>query len=266
MAQVEGTRIEHSRVKEQTAIIRDVKAKMQNVLDDFESSMKRVGADDVFAIAVDENLRENASILFEVTNIDTVNQTVTMKATATKLSQDGVNSTATQDNIVLTLGEEGAAPDNPVVLDKLFGGSDDAVSVSINFGEEYDTETYGLSAISEGAKFVYFVTANDDGVDQEDIQINLSGNVDSTWDDKWDDAPLNGKELGYILNGESVADTEVHFKNFYLNEKTGTVTEGDVVMSTGSRFNNGELGALAELEGEQTLARFDAATTRRPSR
>ena len=223
-----------------------------------EGDATAVAADDVFSIAVSEGLTENASILFEVTNIDAVNGTVTMKATATKLSQDGVNSTASQDNIVLALGDENAIPESPVLLDKLFGGTDDAPSVTINLQEGAVTN-YGLAAISEGAKFVYFVTANADTSEEADIQINLSGNVDSTWDDKWDDAPLNGKELGYILNGESVADSEIHFKNFYLNEKTGTVTEGDVTMSTGSRFNNGTLGALDDSALGSTLAKFDAA-------
>ncbi|MBQ7217329.1 MAG: flagellin [Synergistaceae bacterium] len=220
-----------------------------------------VGADQIFNVEVGDNLTENASILFEVTNIDTVNQTLTMKATATKLSQNGVNSTATQDNIVLSLGgdELNEAPANAVNLDKLFGGTTDEPSVSINFGDDYPLDSLRLSAISEGAKFVYFVTANDDGNDT-DIQVNVSGTLDSTWDDKWDDSPYNGNTLGYILNGDSMADSEIHFKNFYLNEKTGTVTEGDITMSTGSRFNNTDgLGALTDDAVGATLARFDAA-------
>jgi uncharacterized protein YukE len=58
MAQVEGTRIEHSRVKAEANNIRDIKAKMQNVLDDFEASMKRVGADDVFVGGASETLSQ----------------------------------------------------------------------------------------------------------------------------------------------------------------------------------------------------------------
>lgn len=218
-----------------------------------------VAAENVFNVAVDAGLTENASILFEVTNIDAVNNSVTLKATATKLSQDGVNTTATQDNIVLALGEDGAVPDNPVVLDKLFGGSSDNVSVSINFSDEAQTDTFGISTVSEGAKFVYFVTANDDGNEQEDIQVNVSGYLDSSWDDKWEDSPYNGNTLGYVLNGESLANKDVHFKNFYLNEKTGTVTEGDIVLSTNERFNNGDNGALTDEAVGSTLARFDAA-------
>ena len=215
-----------------------------------------VSADTVFAVTVGDNLTENASILFEVTNIDAVNKQVTMKATANKLSQDGVNSTATQDNIVLTLDEDGATT-GPVNLDKLFGGSDTEPSVTIDFGS-YATDEYGLSPIEEGSKFVYFVTANADTSTDTDIQINLSGTADSSWSDKWDDAPLNGHELGYVLNGGSLSDSAIHFKNFYLNEKDGSVSEGDVTMSTGSRFNNNATGALGTPSG-QTLAKFDAA-------
>lgn len=58
MSQKEGTRIEHSKVKDQTAIIRDVRSRMENVLNDFESSMKRVGAEDVFVGGASETLGE----------------------------------------------------------------------------------------------------------------------------------------------------------------------------------------------------------------
>ncbi|MBR0035928.1 MAG: flagellin [Synergistaceae bacterium] len=219
-----------------------------------------IAADSVFAVEVGDNLQENASILFEVTNIDTVNQQVTLKATATKLSQDGVNSTATQDNIVLSL-VDGAPQENAVNLDKLFGGSADEPSVSINFNEFDGIDTLGISPVSEGAKFVYFVTSQTEDSNENPIQVNISGTLDSTWDEKWDNSPYRGNTLGYTLNGDNLADTEIHFKNFYLNEKTGNVEEGDIVMSTGSRFNMGETGALAEAstDPESMLARFDAA-------
>ena len=219
-----------------------------------------IAADSVFTVEVGDNLMENASILFEVTNIDTVNNQVTLKATATKLSQDGVNSTATQDNIVLSL-VDGAPQETAVNLDKLFGGSDDETSVTINLSDEYAPDTFGLSPISEGAKFVYFVTSQAEDSNENPIQVNISGTLDSSWEDKWDDSPYNGNTLGYTLNGDNLADTEIHFKNFYLNGKTGTVTGGDIIMSTGSRFNMGDTGALAEAPTEPAsmLARFDAA-------
>ena len=55
---IDHTKIDHNQVREQTKVIRDVKAKMQNVLDDFEASMRRVGADDVFAGDASETLGE----------------------------------------------------------------------------------------------------------------------------------------------------------------------------------------------------------------
>ena len=58
MANIDHTKIDHGQVREQTAIIRDVRARMQNVLDDFEASMQRVGADDVFAGDASETLGE----------------------------------------------------------------------------------------------------------------------------------------------------------------------------------------------------------------
>ena len=228
-----------------------------------------VGASDIFAVTVGDDLQENASILFEVTNIDTVNNTLTLKATATKLSQDGVNSTATQDNIVLSL-DDSLASTGAASLGKLFNEGDDQDTVTIDFGTgNYDTTTYGLSGISEGAKFVYFVTANDDA-DTDNIEIDVSGTLDSSWDEKWSDSPYDANvdsatttnTLGYLLNGNNLANSDIHFKNFYLNEKTGNVTEGDIVLSTGDRFNlqsHGALDAAEQLSGGTTLARFDAA-------
>ena len=212
-----------------------------------------IAADSVFDVEVEDAAVDNASVLFEVTSLDAVNGTVTLKATATKLSQEGVNSTAVQEDIILSedLG-------NTVNLDKLFGGGGDAGnSVTITLND--------LSAISDGAKFVYSITPNVDDAAGNDnpIGINIDATMDSSWDGKWDGGPYKGATPQYVLNGDQVANTEIHFKNFNLNEKTGVVTEGDITLSTDSTFKvtNGALGdGVSEpIEDETVLASFDAA-------
>ena len=215
-----------------------------------------IGKDSVFNVAIDGTTMENGSVLFEVTQIDAVNNKVTLKATASKLSQNGVNSTATQDDIVLDMGADGETP-STVNLDKLFGGTDEASTVTISLNADY-----GVSPIKEGAKFVYSIKAggSDTGVDNA-MQVNISGSLDSTWEDKWDGGPYNGNTVSYYLNGEALDSTEVNFKNFNLNEKSGVVSEGTITLSTDSTFKMGDGGVLDDLVTDDgtTLASFDAA-------
>ena len=214
----------------------------------------QINAEDVFDVEVEDAAFDNASILFEVTSLDAVNGTATLRATATKLSQTGANSTSVQEDIILS--DDG---DNTVNLDKLFGGGGDAGnSVTITLND--------LSAISDGAKFVYSITPNVDeeaGNNANPIGININATMDSSWDDKWDGGPYNGNTPQFVLNGDRVSDTEIHFKNFNLNEKTGVVTEGDITLTTDSTFKVTN-GALSEdldepIEDDTVLASFDAA-------
>ena len=214
-----------------------------------------IAAEDVFTIGGVTNNLQNASVLFEVEHLDAVNNTVTLKATASRLSQDGVNSTTTQDNIVLTYD---AAEDeaNTVNLDKLLGSPDGTSFVTIGLT---GADGGGISTIQEGAKFVYYIGAGaDEDTNSNAIQIDVSASLDSTWEDKWDGGPYAGQTLNYYLNGDSLDSTEVHFKNFNLNEKTGVVSEGDITLSTDSTFKvtNGVL-ASDGIPGS-TLASFDA--------
>lgn len=230
---------------------------------DEEGAGTVVNAGDIFTIATNAANTDNASVLFEVTHIDAVNNAVTLKATATKLSQDGKNSTAVQDNILLKLGDEDNEP-NVVNLDKLFGSADGENFVTIQLNAVDDGEAGGIAAIDENAKFVYFIGAGVDASDntENQRQIDITGSLDSTWEDKWDGGPYNGQTLSYYLNGDKLDSTEIHFKNFNLNEKTGVVSEGDITLSTDSTFKatNGVLsGDLDPSAMGQTLASFDAA-------
>ena len=211
---------------------------------------------DVFEVNAGTVL-DNASILFEVKSVDAINQTVTLKASATKLSQDGTVSTAVQDNIILKDAGSGGTP-VAVELDQLFSGATTAASIQLNADK--------LKAIQDGGKFVYSITATADPNTNTTapIGVTLSGNLDSTWDEKWDGGPFRGQTPTYVLNGDKLADTEVQFKNYILNEKTGVVNEGTITMSTDSTFKvtNGALttgnGGNGITEGD-VLASFDAA-------
>ena len=197
---------------------------------------KEITATDIFTVNSTANNIENASILFEVTNKDEATGSVTLKATSTRLTQDGKNETAVMDNIVVTEG--GTA----VNIDKLVGDNDtknDELTISITKDR--------LSLIDDNGKFVVAVTAakidTANGNDAtKNIKIDLQGDIDDNWDDSWDSGVFGKTAAGadntvtYALNGDSLANSEINFNNFLLNEKTGTVSQGTITMTTDDTF------------------------------
>ena len=215
-------------------------------------------AEDVFTVAVGDNAFDNGSVLFEVQSINSLTNEVTLKATASLLSQDGTNRTAVQENIVLkgmvdANGNSQPGTDGtPVNLGGLFGGTDDATSVTIALKD--------IDAVQEGGKFVYFVTPNTSTSNQNDMDINVHANLDSTWDDKWDGGPYNGNDLNYTLDGSKTANRDLHFKSFVLNGKTGVASESDIILSTNTDFRkNSQPGGKLDTSNAGMLASFDAA-------
>ena len=203
-------------------------------------------ASNLFTVNVGSSTYDNASVLFEVTGINAVDQTVTLKATASLLSQDGTTTTATQDNIIL-----GGQNPAPVYLTEIFGGTGGTGGTSTTI------ELSGsLSLIDENAKFVYSITPTTDTATNH-MAVQVEGSLDSGWSDKWDGGPFRGNTLEYTLNSDKTANTEIHFKNYFLNEKTGVAELGDIIMSTEPTFKNG--GAIASLQDGDILASFDAA-------
>ena len=194
----------------------------------------------VFTIAGTANNDLNGSILFEVTSADDLNGTLTLKATASLMDATGRNKTAVQEDIVL---KQGAA--TAVGLDKIFGGTN-KVTIKLNDGM--------YIAAKEG-KFVANVSAGKD-IATSGLNFELTGDIDSGWEDKWDGGVFRGETVNYYLDGDALADSELHFKNYILNEKTGTVTEGTVTLTTGDSFKvtNGKLTAAAT--AGDTLASF----------
>ena len=219
-----------------------------------DTSVKK-SASDFFTVTSNNTNTLNGSVLFEVQNRDTENDTVTLKATATLLDQDGKNSTSTMDNIVIK--ENGTAD-----LGDIFGAGN--VTLALN---------NTVDAIGDNGKFVAFVTAGVDSAaaDKTSLNLKLSGEIDDEWDDTWDNGPFgvdansDPNELNYLVNADSLTDSEVHLKNFILNEKTGTVTEGDVIMSTDKNFTSAKLGtdttanATGPVASGDTLAAFTTA-------
>ena len=172
--------------------------------------------DEIFDIEVSDGLVDNASILFEVTNVNQDNGTVTLRATANILTQEGVAKKETIDNILL---EDGG---NAINLSKMFG--EDSLSISLN--EE------GIYYVQNDGAFVINVSA------QTPVDDAIGIDIESTIDSKYYGASLGGETLHYTLNGSNMADKEIRFANFFLNEKTGIVSEGNLYLKTNADFQN----------------------------
>lgn len=209
---------------------------------------ENLAASDVFSLNVESTNTENASVLFEVTHVDGANGTVTLKASASKLSQEGLNTVAYQDNIVLSASEDAST----VGLYKLFGGTSGTANASLTLND--------LSGVTEGAKFVYFVGAGGASENnQNETDINISGLSDSSDPHSWNGGPMNGETIHYVLDGSKTADTEIKFTNYFVNGKSGEVTQGSVILETGSLFRSDSLTGGKLGNEDITLANFNAS-------
>lgn len=211
-----------------------------NPLSDVQASeATTIDPANVFTVSASSGLDDNASILFEVRDIDVVNGTVTLDAKADILSQDGQNSRVTLGNIKLIDGGEA------VELDGLLGTD----TLSINFD--------GIQYIEKGAKFVVNVSSQNPVDDA--IGLNLTQTMDSEWPDKWDGGAFNGQTVNYILDGSKTGNRDINFRNFYVNANSGEVFEGDITLSTNNDFRNIDSGGKLDTDNEMFLAVFDAA-------
>ena len=176
--------------------------------------------EDIFTINTSDGLVDNASILFEVQTVNKDNGTVTLRATADILTQEGVSKKARLDNIMLADGGD------EVNLGELFG--QDSLSIGLN----------GIDYVQDGGAFTVSVSAQSpvDGA----VGIDMQGIIDGAYYDKWEGAPFGNESLHYVLNGNHTAGKEIRFTNFILNEKTGVISEGNVNLKTGAAFQNFE--------------------------
>ena len=210
-----------------------------------QGDAERIGADQVFTVEVSDSNLENASILFEVESVDTANNTVKFKAQANKMSQDGRNTFAVQDNIILTMGADGESP-NTVNLSKLFGGTEDSPAVTITLGEN------GVTPIQKGAKFVYSIKAGaEDAGNDNPIQLDISHVPDHSY------SAFGGETVGYVLNGAKTAYSDLEFRQFFVDEQ-GNASQGTITLTTGADFRAADAGGEIDPENDRVMASFEA--------
>ncbi len=171
----------------------------------------------VFNLTASDGLEVNANILFEVKNVDADKGVVTLKATAEILTQDGVSSQKSIDNILLEDGGEA------VNLSQLFG--ENSFSVGLN----------GVEFVKSGAKFSVNVSAQT--LADDAIGINLTGIAETKDPKYWDGATFNNQTVNYVLDGSSAGSSSINFRNFFVSD-SGQVSHGTITLETEDRFKN----------------------------
>ena len=159
------------------------------------------------------NLKGNASILAEVTDVNVAARSVTLKVTANFLGMDGTMSTKTQE-IVLPQGATGEE-----VFKDLLGA-----------GTKFVLKDGFAAGLKKGSKFAYNVTAGADATPHVDVGVEIKGTANDKWGGSW--GSITDKPLNFGLVKADTKNKDLHFKNFYVNSKTGKVYEGDIVLRT----------------------------------
>ena len=184
----------------------------------------------------------NASILFEVKSVNAEAKTVTVKATANVLGTDGTVKNYVKDDVVLIEGT-----DVNLGTELGLGAAEDALVLQL--------QNDVTGAFKVGNKFVYNVTAQAAG-GATARTIEISGTQNQDWPYNWGTNVINNHDadpaddsVKFGVDADQVKNKELHFRNFYLNEKNGTVYEGDIVLTT-----NGK-----DITANTTLATFEAA-------
>ena len=179
----------------------------------------------------------NANILFEVTNVNHDSDSVTLKATVSRLGIDGKTDTVTYEGIVLKGGE---AATN--LGDKLGLGVANAFTLKLDVGGSYGFE--------KGSKLVYNVAKGNEQIgtvatNKADVKLTVSGQQNPDWDQSWSGS-VTRNPASYGLKAEYVKGKDINFKNYYLNEKTGEVMEGTVKLTLTDDFAATPVGELAK--------------------
>ncbi|MBR0079874.1 MAG: flagellin [Synergistaceae bacterium] len=185
--------------------------------------------DDAFTLETSNGLADNASILFEVQNVNSNNGTVTLKATANILTSEGISKRKTLDNILLKEGSDS------VNLDGLFG--------SDSLGIKLENSDY----VNEGAKFSVSVSAN--SPIENSIGIDITGTNSEIF---------KGETLHYVLDGNQTGNKEIKFSNFFVNENSQQVTEGTITLTTDNSFRSADVGGRLNPDENTSLSSFEA--------
>jgi flagellin len=189
----------------------------------------------IAASSIGNNGKLNASILLEVLNVNTANYTVQFRAQVNALDVNGVQYSYSDENLII--GSAGVAKGYSAL------GFFFIESTALNIDRSK------ISSYDAGDKMVINIRAGAASADKLD-DFTISSKVNSDWSEAWSD--VHTADVAFNMDAASLANKEVHFKNFYLNTDNGRVYEGDVRI----RFND---KIAANTAAKKVGASFEAA-------
>jgi len=172
-----------------------------------------------------------ASIYLEVVATNTSTNTVTFRAVSNLINVDGTVDTKVNENFVV--GSSYASLSSLGLLN-----SGEASGLGLTLGVAAGVAN-GSQDYTIGDKIVltYVSTASNAG---SALVVNISGTTNPDWDGSW--GATTGQDLVtrlVALDASSIRNTDVHFRNFYLNSANGTLYESDIVIAFNTAIQGG---------------------------
>ncbi|MCR4817783.1 MAG: flagellin, partial [Fretibacterium sp.] len=189
------------------------------------SEVSRAFSSSAMVTASSSGAEKNASILFEVTAVDTDKGTVTLKASVKTLDVDGTVGSTSVSDIRLDGGSSGVS-----LGVKLGLSSSNSAAFKLVLGAASSAQSFSV-----GDKFTYNVSANSSAAGAADsaaVKATVEGITNSEWPDGWGTNSVTRDTLDYTINTSKVEGKDLHFQHYYLNEDTGEVMEGDITLAT----------------------------------
>jgi flagellin len=200
--------------------------------------------------------KSNASALFEVVKVNDVTKSVDFKVTANILNTDG--STTTRVANITLYNDDTTLTSDGLDMDLL------GLDLTLNLNRPLAAGKEMSDYYKAGDKLVYNVVPAGDANARDLTTFKIDGQQNQGWSGNWitksgsttnDDVTVEGTSLLYGLDATKVNGQEVHLKNFYVNEKDGTVYTGDIVLALDKEFSK----KIGTAEKGDVLASFEAA-------
>jgi flagellin len=170
------------------------------------------------------------SYMFEVVSVNTANNQVTYRVQASILLADGTTKSFSNDNVLVSTAGMGA----DLKITSSFTISAKALT----------TLASSIGSVKVGDKAVW------NGANGGDTSINIIASLNASWPNSWAGLDAEEGSMSFALSA-GVANREVQFKRFYVNENNGQVYESNIKISFNKDFKSQGNSAVR--------ATFDAA-------
>ena len=202
------------------------------------------------------NFSGTAKILLEVTNVDTVTNTMTMKAVALVTRSDGTFESFVKDGIQVSTSQG--------FNWTAFGlGIDATIATKISAGNILNAFSGTFTKTALGSKAVVSLARFNSAGGKIGAYVAISAVQNTAWGESWlaGGSQMAAGDNGFVL-GSGIFNKDVSLRNFYLNTANGQVYENNITLVMGSLVTAGyttrPLAVAAALASGNQIASFKA--------